>query len=212
MSQIMNARLRAIKDWLWQTTVCFAFIGFLVPKCEAQLGTPPVIAVQPLGLSVLNGGTASISVTAVSLTSMEFTWCFNGKEISNPKVVNAVVPLVGTVSTLTITNISSTNQGNYSVKIQNGVGEVTSSNAVVVVLASTVTGVLNIVSSGTGMTTNGFKLNLSAPSGSNCVIEASTDLKNWTPISTNTAAGGTCSYTDTAAVGMAFRYYRARLQ
>ena len=94
----------------------------------------------------------------------------------------------------------------------NGVGSVASSNATLIVLASTVSNVLNIVSSGTGMTANGFQIQLSGPSGSNYVIQASTDLKNWVPISTNAAPTGSVSYTDAAAINLPFRYYRAMVQ
>lgn len=69
-----------------------------------------------------------------------------------------------------------------------------------------------IVPSGTGMTANGFKIQLSGLSGSNYVIQASTDLKNWTSVSTNAAPTGSVSYTDAAAMNLPFRYYRAMLQ
>jgi hypothetical protein len=208
----MKEKCRTSKRWVVKALICLAFIGFLATKCEAQLGTPPIIAVQPLGLSVQNGGTAIITTTAVSLTSMEFTWCLNGHEIKNPKVVNVVVPLVGTVSTLTVPNVSSTNQGSYTVKIENGVGEVTSKSADLIVLGNVISTTLNILTTGTGMTTNGFHLNLSGPAGSNYVIEATSDLQHWTPICTNNSPTGSISYTDTAATNLAFRYYRAKLQ
>jgi hypothetical protein len=200
--------------WLLKTAICAAFIGFLTVKAQAQIGTPPIIAVQPLGLSVQNGGTAILTTTAVSLTSMQFTWLLNGKSVpaSNAIVANVVVPLVGTVSTLTVKSISSANAGNYSVKIKNGVGSVTSQNAAVIILTSTVSNVVNFVAAGTGLTSSGFKIQLSGPSGTNYVIQASTDLKNWVPIFTNAAPTGGISYTDTAASNLSFRYYRAKLQ
>ncbi|HTQ41098.1 MAG TPA: immunoglobulin domain-containing protein [Pirellulales bacterium] len=183
-------------------------------KCHAQIGTPPVIAVQPLGLAVQNGGTAILATTAVSLTSMKFYWLFNDQPIltNNTTVVNVNVPLVGTVSTLTVKGVSPSNAGNYSVRIVNGVGPVTSSNAMLIVLTSAVSNVVNIVSTSTQMTASGFKLLLSGPPGSNYIIQASTDLKNWTSISTNAAPTGSVSYTDTAAINLPFRYYRAKMQ
>jgi Immunoglobulin domain len=194
--------------------MCSAFLVFFTAKSHAQLGTPPIIAVQPLGLAVQNGGTAVLTTTAVSLTSMQFHWLFNNQPVptTNTTVVNVNVPLVGTVSTLTVNNVSPTSAGNYSVQVVNGVGSVTSSDATLVVLASTVSNVLNIVSAATGMTASGFKIQLSGPSGSNYVILASTDCKNWVPISTNAAPTGTVSYTDTEAKNLPFRYYRAMIQ
>lgn len=205
---------RFIQFRLQKAAICLAFFGFLTARSNAQIGTPPIIAVQPLGLAVQNGGTAILTTTAVSLTSMKFYWLFNGQPVpaTNTTMVNVVVPLVGTVSTLTVKNVSPDSAGNYSVRIVNGVGSTTSSNAALIVLATTVSNVLNIVSAGTGMVANGFKIQLSGPAGSNYVIQASTDLKNWTSISTNTAPAGTVSYTDTAATNLPFRYYRAKLQ
>jgi hypothetical protein len=199
---------------LHAAAICVVFFGLFTAKSHAQIGTPPTIAVQPLGLAVQNGGTAVLTTTAVSLTSMKFYWLFNNQPVptATTTVVNVNVPLVGTVSTLTVSNVCSANAGTYSVRIVNGVGSGTSSNATLIVLANTVSNVLNIVSTGTGMTANGFKILLSGPPGSNYVIQASTDLKNWTPISTNAAPTGSVSYTDAAAKNLPFRYYRAMVR
>jgi len=210
----MVALGRLIQYRLPKAAICLTFFGFLTASVHAQIGTPPIIAVQPLGLAVQNGGTAILTTTAVSLTSMKFYWLFNGQPVptTNTTVVNVVVPLVGTVSTLTVSKVSPASAGNYSVRVVNGVGSVTSSNATLIVPVSTVTNVLNIVSAGTGMVANGFNLHLSGPAGSNYVIQASTDLKNWTSISTNAAPTGSVSYTDPTATNFPCRYYRAKLQ
>jgi Immunoglobulin domain len=214
LSHNMEGKCRCRKNWLQQMMMCVMFLGFLTAKCQAQLGGPPVIVVQPLGISVQNGGTAILTTTATSFTSMKFSWLLNGQPVSatNTTVVNVAVPLVGTVSTLTVNHVSSEDAGNYSVKIQNGSGSVTSSDATLVVLLDTVSNVVNIVSAGTGMTVNGFKIQLSGPPGSNYVVEASTDFKNWIPISTNSAPTGSISYTDSAATNLPCRYYRAIVQ
>jgi len=196
--------------WLLKMALCFEFSAFCAAKCEAQLGGPPSISVQPLGVSVQSGGTALIATTAVSLTPMTFTWKFKGNAMTNPQVAN-VNGVVGVVSTLTIPDATSANAGDYSVTIVNGVGTTTSSNANLVVLLD-VPATLSIVTSSLGLTTNGFNLQLSGPSGSNYVIEASTDLQSWKPISTNAAPNGTVSYTDTAATNFPARFYRAMLQ
>ncbi len=172
---------------------------------------PPIITIPPLGETVQNGGTAVFSTTVISLTTPSFTWLFNGKPISASANVTVVsLPLLGT-STLTISNVSSANAGSYAVRVNNGLTS-TSGGATLVVLSNPVPEVVNIVSTGTGMTAGGFKLQLSGPAGSNYVIQASTDLKNWVPISTNAAPTGTVTYTDAAATNLAFRYYRAKIQ
>jgi Immunoglobulin domain len=212
---------RFIKYQLRILVLCLFFFVFLTNKSYA-LGLPPLIVVQPLGLSVQNGGTAILTVAATSLSPMTFTWQFKGKPISTNNniivtsgttnlLIGGILGLVP-LNILTIKNVTSTNGGNYSVVIKNGGGSVTSDDATLVVLLNTVSNVLNIVSAGTGMTANGFQIQLSGPAGSNYVIQASTDLQSWTPISTNSAPSGTVSYTDTSAKTNVFRFYRARVQ
>jgi hypothetical protein len=196
--------------------VLLAFIGFSGIGHSQILGGPPTFAVQPLGLSVQNGGTAIITATVVDLASpiKSFVWYCNGQPVptTNSSVLN--VPLVvGTLSTLTVNNLSSANAGNYSLRVTNAANlSAVSHNATVVVLVSTVSNVVNFVTSGIGLTAKGFNIQLSAPTGSNVVIQASTDCKTWVPISTNTATGGSVSYTDTAATSLPLRYYRALIK
>jgi len=195
-----------------KTAICIVFFAFSEFVHAQILGGPPGIAVQPLGLSVLNGGTAVLTATAISSTPMKLYWYCNGQPVptSNSSVLNVAVPLVGTVSTLTIDNLSSANAGNYSLRVTNTANLSTiSSNATLIVLVSVVTNVVDFVASETRMTASGFHIQLSGPSGSNIVIQASTDLKNWIPISTNSVSAGVVSYTDASAVGQPVRYYRA---
>jgi hypothetical protein len=204
-----------IRSSLLKVAICLVFIGFFASVGHATFGAPYII-VQPLGLSVQNGGTAIITATAASSTPMKLYWYCNGQPVptTNTTVANVVVPLVGTtVSTLTIKSLSSANAGSYSLRITNEANlSVVSSSATVIVVVSTVSNVVNFVTSGIGLTPKGFNIQLSAPTGSNVVIQASTDCKTWVPISTNTATGGSVSYTDTAAASLPLRYYRALIE
>ena len=192
--------------------MCLILGGLLVAESHAQIGPPPIIAVQPLGLSVQKGGTALITTTAVSLTSMTFTWCFNGTPIAHPTVLSSN-GIAGVVSVLAVPNCGTGNQGAYSVIVQNGVTSVTSQNANLIVLGDIVSDLLtNVTVLTSGMTQNGFQLNLLKPANSNCVIEATSDLKNWAPVTTNTTTSTNISFTDPASIGLNSRFYRARLQ
>ena len=155
-----------------------------------------------------------MTTTAISSSSMSFNWLLNGKKIKKDgtSVANLNVPLVGTISTLTVSGVDSDSAGTYSVQVINSAGTVTSSNALVLVVSTVVSNVVSFVASGTGKVANGFKITLSAPAGSNVVIQASVDLAHWNSLSTNTAAGGSVSFTDTAATNMNARFYRARIQ
>jgi Immunoglobulin domain len=203
----------SIRSSLLKVAICLVFIGFFARVGHAQLGAPYIV-VQPVGISVQNGGTATILATAASLTPMKLYWYCNGQPVptTNTSVVNLNVVL-GTQSTLTINNFSSANAGSYSLRVTNASNlSAVSDNATVIVVVSTVSNVVNFVSSGIGLTAKGFNIQLSAPTGSNVVIQASTDCKTWVPISTNTATGGSVSYTDTAAVSLPLRYYRALIK
>ena len=56
---------------------------------------------------------------------------------------------------------------------------------------------------------NGFQLMLQGQGGLTYVIEVSTDLRNWTPVSTNVTFDGTINFNDVGASGMNRRFYRA---
>lgn len=63
---------------------------------------------------------------------------------------------------------------------------------------------------GTLLPGSGFHLFLSGPVGSNCVIQASSDLNTWTPIATNLIpAGGSVPVTDSNMTNYTQRFYRA---
>ena len=86
---------------------------------------PPLITQQPTNLMVIQGNNATFSVTlsATSTLPLSYQWQFN------------TANLVGaTNASLTVTNVQTTNAGNYSVVITNVAGSVTSSNALLTVL------------------------------------------------------------------------------
>lgn len=176
-------------------------------------GAPPKIDVQPLGISVLSGGSAAfVIVTRWSATPLSFKLVHNsGKtEVENVSVVSVVLPLVSVITTITIPQVSDKDAGDYRVIVTNGGGSATSDKATLIVLTKPLDPVLNLLAS--GMTTNGFHLQLSGPSGASYVIMASSNMVDWTPISTNSAPTGTVSFTDTNAVNLGFRYYKAVAQ
>lgn len=63
-----------------------------------------------------------------------------------------------------------------------------------------------------GFTSNQFRFRLTGPMGSNAVVQASTNLQVWTPLQTNSLAGGTANFTDSKATNYLWRFYRALLQ
>jgi hypothetical protein len=211
----MNPKLQVKSYWLQKACILLALLGFLSARDARAIGLPPIIAVPPLGTSVVKGGTATFTTTvAESLTPLTVTWRLNGSgsNIPHSTVSNVSVPILGTtISTLTITNVTPAVAGNYSVKVDNGGGSVTSGDALLTVIPLSATQV-SILMTGTGMTNGGFQLNLRKPAASNCVIEATADLQTWTPLYTNSSGSTNISYLDGMATNLSCRYYRARLQ
>jgi hypothetical protein len=200
---------------LLKAVFCLIFIGFIEINAHAGIGIPPIILTQPAGISVQNGDTAQISATVVPslLSKQYYYWYCNGHLVTS----NAAFSVGGLLSgnllvSLTISNATAATAGSYTLCVTNGAGGIESSPATLIVLGSVVSNVVNIVSSGTGMALGGFKLQISAPTGSNVVIQASSDLNTWTSISTNTASSGTVTYTDTSAATRRCRFYRVGLK
>jgi hypothetical protein len=167
-------------------------------QVHAGVGPPPVINVQPLDRTVQEGDTVSLTVVVTSGTALTYKWYFNGNLFNGGYGQGT--------QTITITNIHAASAGLYSVQAKNAGGSVTSSNAVLTVLSAP------FRCNSAGMATNGFTLSFSGPAGSNYVILASTNLKNWTPISTNAAPTGSVTFTDKTATNHSARYYRAMLR
>jgi hypothetical protein len=196
-----------------KAAMCLLCFGILVSQSYAQLGGPPVFLVQPVGISVQNGGTATFLAVAASSTQMSYHWYYsNALTHANQKVPDASGnPLFG-VMTCTVSNVTAATAGSYWVEVKNKTG--TTASAYVQLLVNlpitNVTNVLSVLSS--TLTTAGFKLHMSGPPGSNYVIYASSNLVNWTAIATNSSPTGIADFTDGEATNLAFRYYRAVVQ
>jgi hypothetical protein len=93
-----------------------------VGKCFVQ--TAPFISLQPSNATVLMGANHSFSALAGGTAPLSYQWRFNGGNISG-----------ATNTTLTLTNVLPSKAGLYSVRVTNAVGEVTSSNASLNVIA-----------------------------------------------------------------------------
>ena len=129
---------------------------------------------------------------------MSYHWSFYGTNIAG-----------STTATLAFANAQTTNAGSYTVVVTNSAGSITSS-----VASLTVTNPGISLSTAVGAILNeaGFTFQFSVPIGITYVVDASTDLQAWTPISTNLSLSGSVAFTDAAAVNFPGRYYRVRVQ
>jgi hypothetical protein len=83
----------------------------------------PFVVTQPANQVVGVGGTASLTVVAGGSVPLSYLWRFNGTNLSG-----------ATNFTLTLADVQLTNAGNYSVRVTNSLGSITSSNALLTVL------------------------------------------------------------------------------
>jgi subtilase family serine protease len=106
-------------------TVTVTNIAGAVTSSNALLtiaSSPPVIIIQPTNQTVIVGGTAGFSATAIGSTPLIYQWKKNGTN------------LVGQTSTnFTIVSVQTNDAGNYSVAVTNAYGSAVSSNATLTV-------------------------------------------------------------------------------
>jgi hypothetical protein len=83
---------------------------------------PPVITAQPVSCTNNAGATATFTVEATGTAPLSYQWILNRTNLAG-----------ATDSSLTLTNVQSTNAGNYRVSVANVVGSTVSSNALLTV-------------------------------------------------------------------------------
>src|SRR5581483_3373762 len=87
-----------------------------VPSASAALtlNFPPLITTQPASQTVAPGASATFSVVAAGDPTLAYQWQFNGANLSG-----------ATGSALSLTNVQTANEGNYSVTVVNPYGTIT---------------------------------------------------------------------------------------
>jgi hypothetical protein len=174
---------------------------FLDDVSVTDLGTPTngfIVTSQPASESVLPGQSGSFQVGFLGAAPSSYQWYFNQTNV----IFNA------TNSFLVVASVSSTNAGNYNVVITGSSGSLASANATLSVLGVPV---FFLVESGSVQFNNGsFSVPISGLTGQGpVIIEASSDLNQWTPVYTNPPGFGTIQFVDTNAENYPYRFYRA---
>ena len=93
--------------------------GLLRYLGDPVLTEPPVITLQPASQTVAVGAMVTFTVTATGTAPYYYSWQFNGGDIEG-----------ATNSILSLTNVSLSAEGSYSVSVSNDFGSTLSSNAV----------------------------------------------------------------------------------
>ena len=155
---------------------------------------PPVVASQPASRTVSAGSNVTFTANATGSGPLGYQWRFNGTNLAGA---------LGT--SLSLTNAQAVNAGSYDVVISNAAGLAASASATLAVSPPDVR-FLSVV-----LLTNGqVQLFFIGVPGQDYVIQASTNLVDWRPISVLTARSGPLPFIDPAAASFSWRFYRAR--
>ncbi len=114
---------------LWFTNVTDAFVQ--TRQTILDVVTPPAITAQPTNQALLMGMTANFSLTVASNALMFYRWQEHGTNLSDVGQISG-----SATSTLTISNVTATNVGAYSVILSNAAGVLASSNALLTIVPS----------------------------------------------------------------------------
>ena len=107
----------------YAVTVSNAADSATTKAVKLTVNVPPTILTQPLGITVVENGTASFQVEATGAPPLSYQWLKDGTAIVGAS--NAV---------LTITNAQAADAGRYVVRVANGAGAADSQVAVLTVL------------------------------------------------------------------------------
>lgn len=211
----MEFKRHISERWVRKMVILLVFGLFMMVRAQAQL-LAPTITVSPSYTNVSNGDTVTFTVVAhCTLGVLNSDSCkYNNGPLPTNATFTATAGILAIDSTitntLTVRHVSSACAGTYSVTFSDLLGIITGNASTQITLGILPT--LTPVPAQTGMASTGFKLQFAGPTGSNVVIQASSDLVHWVPISTNVITGGVVSYLDTAAKVYPSRYYRAKLR
>lgn len=155
---------------------------------------PPAITQQPLSETNAVGGNVVFSATVTGTAPLSFHWRTNGVNLVNNAVVSGA-----TTNTLTLTGISTTNAGNYTLVVTNAYGAITSSVATLtVVVATPMTNQLTISTVGLGTFSPNYSnawLNIGQGYSITSAPAAGFVFTHWT-VSTNWLGGVTVNSTN----------------
>jgi hypothetical protein len=154
-----------------------------------SLTMTPSVTVSPTSRAAGVGTDVTFTGLAGGSPPFSYQWQFNGTNL--PAATNL---------TLVLTNVQLANAGDYTLRVTNSVGLATAS-------ATLVVGTVWL--EGVSQAAGGCQFNVHSPTGAVCVVEASTNLVNWTPVATLTNGTGLLAFT-TPVAGFPRRFYRVK--
>jgi autotransporter-associated beta strand protein len=163
----------------------------ITPAGLLGLPAPPAIIQQPMSQTILFGQNATFNPTVVGSQPLSYQWYFN---------TNTPLPDAQT-GTLTITNPTVSDVGNYMLVVTNAYGSTTSGVASLTLVPPP--------SMTSQSTSNGFQLSGLTVPGITYEVQSSTNLTDWTNIFTNHAdSNGLLLFNDASYSTNPIRFYR----
>lgn len=114
---------------LWFTNLADNFVQ--TRQLTLAVVTPPMITSQPTNEALLDGMTANFTVGTASNALIFYQWRDGGTNLKDAGIISG-----SATSSLTISNVSVTNIGSYSVVLSNAAGVLASSNATLTIVPS----------------------------------------------------------------------------
>jgi hypothetical protein len=151
----------------------------------------PAATIIPQSQAVIVGGNAVFNIQASGALPLSYQWRFNGSDIAGE-----------TNCALSLSAVQTTNAGSYQAVVTDICGSVTSNSATLLVYASAAPA---LVTPGCAAN-NAFRFTIFGVPGFNYAIEASTNLADWTRLTTNLSP---FSFVDTNASTLPACFYRA---
>ena len=158
-----------------------------------SLLVPPAIVSQPSSQTVPPGATVNLSASATGNPVPQCQWFRNGAVVFGATNWN-----------LTLSNFQASIEGTYQVLAKNPAGSAATAPSALVLDAG-----LHLDSFSLNSTNGSMQMRLVGVANSNYVIQASSNLINWSPVATNTPATGLWYFSDPEFASFAHRFYRA---
>jgi len=153
------------------------------------LPTAPLFTVQPQDRDVFMGSNVTFTAIAIGIPNPAYQWRFNGTNVAG-----------ASSSSFTTNNVSTNTTGSFTVVATNSSGSATS-----IVAHLEVYSTQKALMSDFAYLTNEFRSVISGITGATYIVQASTNLVNWSPIETNQT---TFTNLDLRATNFPSRFYR----
>lgn len=194
-------RWEVVHDLAWGIVLGTAGQNMYLDKVKYVMDPgPPVFLTEPQDQAATLGSTVTFRVSAASSPAPAYQWRKDGTALADDGRVTGA-----TTKQLTVAGLRLSDLGKYSVVATNNLGSTNSVEAEVLLNPS-----ITADDPGLGFQSSRFGFNVYGRSGVTAVVEGSANLKDWTPLATNTLGAAPLYFSDPASTESGYRWYRVR--